>query len=59
MAKNKPAKTASSTKKVIAKISLVTSDVCEKCQDRCQAGEDYLNSLVLGKIGRGVVCRKQ
>lgn len=37
---------------------LVLSDVCEKCNEKCDKGIKYIESLKNGKSGNGCVCIK-
>lgn len=39
---------------------IVTSEVCEKCPIRCPQGVAYMERMrSAGKLGRGVVCKKE
>ena len=44
-------------KKEPSKNVLVTSEVCEKCQDKCDKGIQYCRSII-GNFGQGIVCHK-
>lgn len=51
--KNNPA-----NKKTSQKTNLVTSDICEKCSNKCDRGTTYVQNIKNGKSGKGVVCTK-
>jgi hypothetical protein len=40
------------------KNKLVTSDICEQCNEKCINGTKYIQYIKSGKSGKGTICKK-